>query len=114
MLAYGKKAKMREARAAALKEIDTCVEHFDLVLLKTLHDEAKFGAKRLKRFFRAFVKEYEYYKQRYLTSDDTTVCGDRADTYALKKHLKDIGFDYDAECDAIRKEEEQKKECDSV
>ena len=108
MKAYGKRTQMREARKAALAEMTACAEHFDLVLLMTLHDEEPhFGAKRLKRFFRKFVKKYEYYKQRYLTADDTTVCGDRTDTYALKKRLKDIGFDYDAVCDEIRKEEEQ-------
>lgn len=42
------------------------------------------------------------------TWGSTVVCGDRMDTYALKKHLKEIGFDYDAECDAIRAEMEQK------
>lgn len=115
MQAYGKKAKMREARAAALAEIDTCVEHFDLVLLMTLHDEAPhFGAKRLRRFYRAFTAKYDEYKRRYLAGDDKTVCGDRTDTYALKKHLKEIGFDFDAECEAIQKELENAKECDSV
>lgn len=108
MKAYGKRAKMREARKQALDEISACAEHFDLVLLMTLHDEEPhFGAMRLKRFYRAFAAKYEEYKRRYLTSSDTTVCGDRMDTYALKKHLKDIGFDYDAVCEEIRKEEEE-------
>ena len=110
MNAYNRRAKMREARKEALAEMAACAEHFDLVLLKTLHDEEPhFGAKRLKRFFRNFVKMYDEYKRKYLASDDTTVCGDRMDTYALKKHLKEIGFDYDAECEELRKELEQEK-----
>ena len=109
MNAYNRRAKMREARKEALAEMAACAEHFDLIVLMTLHEEEPhFGAKRLKRFFRAFVKKYDYYKQRYLTADDSTVCGDRMDTYALKKHLKEIGFDYDAECEAIREELEKK------
>ena len=99
---------MREARKAALDEISACVEHFDLIVLMTLHDEEHYGAKKLKRFFRAFTAKYDEYKARYLASDDTTVCGDRTDTYALKQHLKQIGFDYDAECEAIRREQEHK------
>lgn len=107
MKAYGKRAQMREARKQALEEMSACAEHFDLIVLMTLRDEAPyFGAKRLKRFFRAFVKKYDEYKARYLAADDSTVCGDRLDTHVLKQHLLDIGFDYDAECEAIRKEQE--------
>lgn len=105
MNAFGKRARMREARKQALEEMSACAEHFDLIVLMTLHDEEHYGAKKLKRFFKAFVKKYDEYKARYLASDDTTVCGDRTDTYALKKHLKQIGFDYDAECEAIRREQ---------
>lgn len=109
MKAYGKRAKMREARAAALDEITACVEHFDLLVLMTLHDEEPhFGAKRLRKFFRDFSYKYDEYKRRYLAADDSTVCGKRLDTEILKQQLKDIGFDYDAECDALRAEMEGK------
>ena len=109
MKAYDKKVQMRKARAAALDEITACVEHFDLLVLMTLHDEEPhFGAKRLRKFFRDFSRKYDEYKRRYLAADDTTVCGSREDTKQLKKQLRDIGFDYDAECDALRAELEGK------
>lgn len=50
---------------------------------------------------------YDEFKRRYMTADDSTVCGDRTDTYALKKRLLEIGFDYDKECEEIRAEQEQ-------
>lgn len=107
MNAYNRRAKMREARKAAMDTMSVCAEHFDLVLLLTLHEEEPhYGAKRLKRFFKRFVRKYEYYKHRYLTADDSTICGDRTDTYAMKKKLKEIGFDYDAVCDEVRNEME--------
>lgn len=88
-----------------MAEMAACAEHFDLVVLMTLHDEAPyFGAKRLKRFFRAFTRKYYEYKRRYLAADDSTVCGGRLDTEMMKQQLKDIGFDYDAECEAFREE----------
>lgn len=106
MNAYSKKRQKRIARAEAMEEMTACAEHFDLIVLMTLHDEAPhFGAKRLKRFFRAFIRKYDEYKRRYLAADDSTVCGDREDTKQLKKQLKDIGFDYDAECEAYREEQ---------
>ena len=104
MKAYGKRQQKRIARAEAMEEMAAVAEHFDLVLLMTLHDEVGFGATRLRRFFRRFVKKYDEYKRRYLASDESTECGDRTDTYILKAHLKEIGFDYDAECEEIRKE----------
>lgn len=107
MKAYGKRQQKRIARAEAMNEMAAVAEHFDLVLLMTLHDEVGFGATRLRRFFRRFVKKYDEYKRRYLAQDESTECGDRTDTYILKEHLKQIGFDYDAECEAVRKEMEQ-------
>ena len=96
-----------------MKEYELLAEHFDLVLLLTLHDEAPhFGKMRLERFYRAFAKKYDEYKRRYLAADDSTLCGDRLDTWVMKQHLLDIGFDYEAVCDSIRNEDKQK--CDSV
>lgn len=105
---FSKKMQKQKARMEAVWEMSACAEHFDLIVLMTLHDEEHYGAKKLKRFFRGFVKKYDEYKRRYLTADDTTVCGDRTDTYVLKKQLREIGFDYDAECEAIRREMEKK------
>jgi hypothetical protein len=105
MQAYGKRAKMREARKTALDEFAALAEHFDLLWLWTLHtSKERYGAKRLRERFRDYIKMYDEFKRRYMTADDSTMCGDRTDTYALKKRLKEIGFDYDAECEEIRKE----------
>lgn len=111
MLAYSKKAKMREARKETLTEMAACAEHFDLVVLMTLHDDPRlrFGANRLRRFYWDFARKYEEYKRRYLATYDSTTCGNRLDTQMLKQQLKDIGFDYDAECEAIREEMEQER-----
>lgn len=115
MQAYGKKAKIRKARKDAMDELEALTEHMELLWLMTLHDsKERYGAKRLRQKFRDYVRKYAEYKRRYLAADDSTVCGNRTDTYALKKHLKEIGFDYDAECEAIQKELENAKDCDSV
>lgn len=105
MKAYGKRVQMREARKVALDEFAALAEHFDLIWLMTLHDsKERYGAKRLRRHFRDYIRKYDEYKRRYLAADDKTVCGGRLDTEVLKQQLKDIGFDYDAECEEIRKE----------
>ena len=109
MLAYSKKAKMREARKEALTEMEICSEHYDLVLLTTLHEEYHHTAEWLRKFYRKFVAKYKYYMNRYLTADDSTKYGDRTDAYAMKKYLKEIGFDYDAECEAMLREFEQER-----
>lgn len=110
MTAFGKKAQMRKARRESVNQLETMMDHFDMLWLMTLHDNPKtrLGAERLRFVFRDYIKKYDEYKRRYLAADESTVCGDRTDTYALKKHLKEIGFDYDAECDAIRAEMEGK------
>lgn len=116
MDAWGKKAKLRSARSEALDVFEGMAEHYDLLWLWVLHrsKRSRYGAKRLRETYRDLAKMYHEYKRRYMTSSDSTVYGDRMDTYVLKRHLKEIGFDYDKECEAILKEMEQEKKCDSV
>ena len=106
MQAYNKKIQIRKARTESVNQLETMMDHFDMLWLMTLHDNSKtkLGAERLRFVFRDYIRKYDEYKRRYLAADESTVCGDRTDTYALKKHLKEIGFDYDAECAAIREE----------
>ena len=42
-----------------------------------------------------FLETYDTYKGRYFDETDIEEFGSRTDTYALKEHLKQIGFDYD-------------------
>lgn len=99
MKAYNKKTRMEKARAFVRNECRALVELADLVFLSNLHKGAHFGCNRLERFYRGFHHTYEYYKLRYLTSDDSIFCGERIDTDVLKMHIRDIGFDYDALAD---------------
>lgn len=110
MTAYSKKTQMRKARQDAMDELKALTEHMELLWLMTLHDsKEKYRAKRLRRLFRDYVHKYDEYKRRYLAADESTVCGNREDTKQLKKQLKDIGFDYDAECELLKNELEEKK-----
>lgn len=111
MQAYNKKIQIRKAREESVNQLETMMDHFDMLWLVTLHDnpKTKLGAQRLRFIFRDYIRKYDEYKRRYLASDESTVCGDRTDTYALKKHLKEIDFDYDLECDLIRKELEERR-----
>lgn len=110
MTAYSKKTQMRKARQDAMDELKALTEHLELLWLMTLRDsKERYGAKRLRRDFRDYVYKYDEYKRRYLAADESTVCGNREDTKQLKKQLKDIGFDYDAECELLKNELEEKK-----
>lgn len=111
MQAYNKKIQIRKAREESVNQLETMMDHFDMLWLVTLHDnpKTKLGAQRLRFIFRDYIRKYDEYKRRYLAADESTVCGNRTDTYALKKHLKEIGFDYDLECDLIRKELEERR-----
>lgn len=103
---YGRNKKKRDALKAAQEEMEICAEHYDLVLLMTLREEYNHGAKWLKDFYKKFVAKYKYYQNRYLTENESTRYGNRTDAYAMKKRLKEIGFDYDAVCEEIMNEEE--------
>lgn len=111
MNALSKKIQIRKARTESVNQLETMMDHFDMLWLMTLHDnpKTKLGAQRLRFVFRDYIRKYDEYKRRYLAADESTICGDRTDTYALKKHLKEIGFDFDLECALIRKELEERK-----
>jgi hypothetical protein len=111
MQAYNKKIQIRKAREESVNQLETMMDHFDMLWLMTLHDNPKtrLGAQRLRFVFRDYIRKYDEYKRRYLAADESTVCGNRTDTYALKKHLKEIDFDYDLECDLARKELEERR-----
>lgn len=95
MKAYGRKAQARKSREFVVKEAQNIMEYSDLTALNVLHGMG-LGRFRLERFYRGFNDTYADYKRRYLASDESSICGDRTDTFVLKRHLSWIGFDYDA------------------
>ena len=95
MKAFNKKMKQERLRNSVQRVMLLYAEHFDLVMLYTLHNKKGYGAKRLRDFYKDFLETYDTYKGRYFDETDIEEFGSRTDTYALKEHLKQIGFDYD-------------------
>ena len=98
---YNNRKVDAKARQILLDGMDGFIEHMDLLILYVLWAEFGFGAKRLRRFFWAIKKYYESFRDTFIQPGDETrfyVEEKRMDTFALKKYLLDIGFDYDAEC----------------
>lgn len=68
--------------------------------------------KRLRHFFTVISEYYTAFRDRFIQpGDEYRFCSKegRMHTFALKHRLKEIGFDYDAECEkaeAAKKEEE--------
>lgn len=96
MKAYDRKAQDKKNRAFVLKEARFLLELSDLVSLNTMHDTEGFGRTRMEQFYRGFQDTYDGYKSRYLAWDDSVICGDRTDTEMLKRHLRQIGYEYTA------------------
>ena len=98
---YKKRKVDEKAREILFDGMDGFIEHVDLLILYVLYAEFGFGAKRLRRFFWAIKEHYEAFRDTFIQPGDETryyVEEKRMDTFALKKYLLDIGFDYDAEC----------------
>ena len=106
MNAYGKRYGKRKAKEAIADETAIFIEHCDLIILWILHEVFGFGAKRLRRYYRAFSEAYDVFRDKYRREDDIRTLGERGDTVVLKVRLKEIGFDYDAEGEEILKEKE--------
>ncbi len=73
------------------------IEHADLCVLVALHDEFGFGAARLKKFYHAVVRTAVRFSKYNGINEQYGKNIKRQDVYEMKKHLKEIGFDYDAE-----------------
>lgn len=112
-----KKYKERQFQAVARKAVndnlDGFIEHMDLLILWVLHCEFGFGEKRLRHFFTVISEYYTAFRDRFIQPGDEYRFYSqegRMDTFALKHRLKEIGFDYDAECEkaeAAKKESEE-------
>lgn len=97
MKSYGQAAKRRQIKNAVREELFKQIEHYDLCILITLHQDFGFGEERLRRFYRHFVETYTSFKEHYFDKDDERIFGERGDTYEMREALKKVGFDYDAE-----------------
>lgn len=97
MKSYNKAMQRKHIKNAVREEMEFYAEHYDLVMLWTLHVHFGFGATRLKRFYAKYVELYEDYKRRYYDKDDIKEFGSRTDAYVIKERLKELGFDYDTE-----------------
>lgn len=106
MNALGKKAVRRYMKQQINDEMINYVEHCDLVVLWVLHNVFGFGEKRLRKYYRAFMKLYDEFQNRYKREDDIQTLGERGDSVALKAKLKEIGFDYDKEIEEAKNEME--------
>lgn len=96
-------AKMRKKlfRKTVSDEVMKAAEIYDLTMLWTLHEDFGFGAVRLRRYYQNFCAKYRYMRERYYCEGDEETFGSRTDAYVIKQRLKEIGFDYDEEVDAI-------------
>ena len=81
------------------------IMYLDMLALLALHEVFGFGAERLRRYYDAIERMDEYYRDRYTAADepdwgkkDKRGYG-KTVLWALKRDLKEIGFDYDAECE---------------
>lgn len=89
----GKKNMIKELRRQAVEVEKKLMEDIDAMILWTAHVELGFGKKRLKRFYRAVIRNFiemcEYYQMN--------------DTYPAEYKLREIGVDMDE----LRKENKQ-------
>lgn len=95
---YKKRELDKAMYQVAMDNCDAYIEHMDLIILDVLHSEFGFGAERLKRVYREIDRRFNEYR-RYMADGDNTKFNDgveRDDTWALKRNLRAIGFDYDA------------------
>lgn len=97
---YLERRRKGQTRNIVEENVDGYIQHMDMIVLVVLHDEYGFGARRLRKVYESIVKKAEEYKK-YIADNDRVYFNDaqgreREDTYNLKKHLKQIGFDYDA------------------
>ena len=107
MNSYGNRHARRKMKEAIADETARFIEHCDLIMLWSMHEVLGLGATRLRRCYKTFCKAYDDFRDRYRREDDVRTLGERGDTLVLKARLKEIGFDYDAEIDAIQKEMEE-------
>ena len=107
---YKKRELDKTMYQIAMDNCDAYIEHMDLIILDVLHTEFGFGAERLKRVYREIERRFNEYR-RYMADGDNTKFNDgieRDDTWALKRNLREIGFDYDAVVAEIIRGDEEK------
>lgn len=79
----GKKAMRREINRQLLEQKDEFMKDIDAMILWTFRVELGFGKKRLKRIYRAVIRNYKEMCKIYETDD----------TYPAEYKLREIGVD---------------------
>lgn len=106
---YNERRQEAHARKIVNDNLDSFIEHMDLLTLYVLYAEFGFRDKRLHRFFDAIVEYYKYFRDRFIKPGDEYRFWSpdgRMDTFAIKSKLKEAGFDYDAAVKAAEDKEE--------
>ena len=89
-----RKEIVREARRELFEQKKILGNDFDAAVLWTLHQAFGFGAKRLRRFYDAFLAEYDRLREFYTGTDaDGNEVLDGTVSFACRENLKRIGVD---------------------
>lgn len=101
-----RKEIIKEARREIFEQKKILDNDFDAAVLWTLHRAFGFGAKRLRRFYDAFLAEYDLLREFYTGTDaDGNAVNDGVVSYACRDHLKRIGVDIEEWNQSTRRKE---------
>lgn len=101
MNALSKKQKKRRYIGELTEELKEYAELYDCCNLLELHHVRGFGRQRLHDHLLGVAKRHIDNEHKYCSADDYATLGTRSDLLIMKKRLLEIGFDYDAECEAV-------------
>ena len=101
MNALSKKQKKRRYIGSLMDELQEYAEMYDCNSLLELHEVRGFGRQRLHDHLLGVAKRHIDNEHKYCNADDHETLGTRCDVLAMKRRLKEIGFDYDKECELI-------------
>jgi hypothetical protein len=87
-----KKAMIQEINRQILEQKDGFIHNIEIMILWTLHTELGFGKRRLKKFYKAFTRNYKEMCKTY----------EMDDAYPAECKLREIGVDLEE----LRKENE--------
>lgn len=93
--------KAKLPKLVTVEYMDEMIQRLDMLALLVLHNEFGFGPVRLKRYYEGIYELSKYYKK---FTDGEPEYGkkskdgkERLELWKLRRDLKEIGFDYEAE-----------------